>query len=223
MDKKTIIPITTVILILIIACRQNGPAEASRPPQAVSPQAISIESSQVTEIDSPTLKQVIESALAQTKQTVGYDPAYVRIDYPGGDVPINTGVCSDVVVRSLRRAGVDLQKEVHEDMKRNFSAYPNSWGLARPDPNIDHRRVPNLMTYFKRMGKSLDISSVAKDYLPGDVIAWRLDNGLLHIGIVSNVRAGNTERHTVVHNIGAGAQLEDVLFAWRIIGHYRYF
>lgn len=217
-NRAFIIPLAMVILLLTFACRQAGPAEASRAPQVVL-----MESSQVTQIDSPLLKQVVESALAQTSQTVGYDPAYVRIDYPGGDVPIRTGVCSDVVVRSLRRAGVDLQKEVHEDMRRNFSAYPKNWGLARPDSNIDHRRVPNLMTYFKRMGKSVGVTSEAKDYLPGDVIAWQLGNGLLHIGIVSNVRARNTERHAVVHNIGAGARLEDVLFAWRIIGHYRYF
>ncbi len=218
MHKSVIIPLIAVCMFVTIACRQNGPVEAARRASASS-----IESPQLTHIDSPLLKKVIDSAIEQTAQTVGYDPAYVKLDYPGGDVPIRTGVCSDVVVRSLRRAGVDLQKEVHEDMKRNFAAYPKMWGLARPDSNIDHRRVPNLMTYFKRAGKAREITADSKDYLPGDLVAWELDNGLLHIGIVSNVRPNGGERHAVVHNIGAGARLEDVLFSWRIIGHYRYF
>jgi uncharacterized protein YijF (DUF1287 family) len=217
MNKSVIAAFITVILVLTIACRQSHPAEAA-PPATGATQA-----PQTTHIESAAVKQVIEAAVEQTKQTVGYDPAYVRMDYPGGDVPLNTGVCSDVVVRALRRAGVDLQKEVHEDMKSNFAAYPKLWRLARPDPNIDHRRVPNLMTYFKRAGKAIEITSSSKDYLPGDVVAWRLDNGLLHIGIVSNIRSRENERHFVIHNIGAGARLEDVLFSWRIIGHYRYF
>jgi uncharacterized protein YijF (DUF1287 family) len=218
MYKNAIILLVVISLFATIACKQNGPVEASRRASSVS-----IESSQLTRVDSPLLKKVIDSAIEQTTQTIGYDPAYVKLDYPGGDVPIQTGVCSDVVVRSLRRAGVDLQKEVHEDMRRNFAAYPKLWGLARPDSNIDHRRVPNLMTYFKRAGKAREITADSKDYLPGDVVAWELDNGLLHIGIVSNIRPSGGERHAVVHNIGAGTRLEDVLFSWRIIGHYRYF
>ena len=216
--KSVIIPIIAASLVVTISCHQNEPVEAAR--QASS---TSIQSPQSTHVDSPLLKKVIDSAIEQTTQTVGYDPAYVKLDYPGGDVPLRTGVCADVIVRSLRHAGVDLQKEVHEDMKRNFAAYPKMWGLARPDSNIDHRRVPNLMTYFKRAGKAREITADSKDYLPGDVVAWELDNGLLHIGIVSNVKPGNGERHAMVHNIGAGARLEDVLFSWRIIGHYRYF
>ena len=218
MRKSVIIPLVALCLFAAIACRQNRPIEAARQ-ASIAP----IESPRSTHIDSPLLKKVIDSAIEQTTQTVGYDPAYVKLDYPGGDVPLRTGVCADVIVRSLRRAGVDLQKEIHEDMKRNFAAYPKMWGLARPDSNIDHRRVPNLMTYFKRTGKALEITADSKDYLPGDVVAWELDNGLLHIGIVSNVRPGGGERHAMVHNIGAGARLEDVLFSWRIIGHYRYF
>ena len=218
MRKSVIILLVVVSLFVTIACQPNGPAEAARPVIASSN-----ESPQLTPIDSPLLKKVIDSAIEQTAQTVGYDPAYVKLDYPGGDVPIRTGVCADVIVRSLRRAGIDLQKEVHEDMKRNFTAYPRLWGLAGPDSNIDHRRVPNLMTYFKRAGKAREITSDSKDYLPGDVVAWQLDNGLLHIGIVTNLKPNGSERHAVVHNIGAGARLEDVLFSWRIIGHYRYF
>ena len=169
------------------------------------------------------LRPVVESALEQTGQTTVYDPAYIKLTYPGGDLPIERGVCADVIVRAFRKGGVDLQKEVHEDMARDFAAYPNRWGLKAPDANIDHRRVPNLMTYFKRHGKALPITERAKDYEPGDVVAWDLGGGLTHIGIVVNRRARDGERYYVVHNIGAGARLEDVLFAWRQIGHYRYF
>jgi uncharacterized protein YijF (DUF1287 family) len=171
----------------------------------------------------PTIKRVIEAAIEQTRYTLRYDPSYARIGYPGGDVPLDRGVCSDVIVRAFRKAGVDLQKEVHEDMRRNFSAYPNRWGLARPDTNIDHRRVPNLMTYFKRKEKSLPVTTDAKDYLPGDVVAWDLGGGILHIGLVTDRLSDSSGNYTIIHNIGAGARLEDVLLSWRIIGHYRYF
>ncbi len=135
-----------------------------------------------------------------------------------GDVPQDSGVCSDVIIRAFRAGGVDLQKDLHEDMLRAFKDYPNEWGLRAPDRNIDHRRVPNLMTYFRRRGRALPVSMHRKDYAAGDVIAWRLPNGRPHIGIV--VDSG---RRKMVHNIGAGARLEDVLFTWKIIGHYRYF
>lgn len=184
--------------------------------RAASPQAVSVE---VT----PALRPVLESALEQTRVTVGYDPAYVRLAYPGGDVPMTTGVCSDVIVRAFRKGGVDLQKAVHEDMASNFAAYPTRWGLREPDTNIDHRRVANLMTYFTRLKKSLPITANAKDYLPGDLVAWDLGRGLLHIGIVANAHPPQSEKYYMIHNIGAGAQMEDVMFAWRIIGHYRYF
>src|SRR5215470_4795569 len=173
--------------------------------------------------DSSTLSKVIDSAIDQTKVTNSYDPAYSRIDYPGGDVPLAKGVCSDVIVRAFRNGGVDLQKEIHEDMLQNFSAYPNRWGARKPDSNIDHRRVANLMTYFDRNGKSLPVTSVRKEYLPGDVVAWDLGNELLHIGIVTNVLSASGSGYMIVHNIGAGARLEDVLFSWKVIGHYRYF
>jgi uncharacterized protein len=169
------------------------------------------------------LKKVIDSAIEQTRQTLKYDPSYVKLDYPGGDPPIEGGVCSDVIVRAFRKGGVDLQKEIHEDISRNFSAYPKLWGAKRPDRNIDHRRVANLMTYFDRQGKTLPITSDSKDYLPGDVVAWRLDNGLYHIGIVSNILREDKKSYYIIHNIGDGTRVEDVLFSWRIIGHYRYF
>jgi len=171
----------------------------------------------------PQVKQMIDGALAQAGVTTGYDPSYISLGYPGGDVNPQTGVCSDVVIRSFRKAGVDLQKEVHEDMVGAWNEYPKKWGLERPDANIDHRRVPNLMTYFKRKGTAMLISNNPGDYQPGDVIAWDLGNGLDHIGIVTNIWSIDQQRCLIIHNIGAGARVEDVLFSWPIKGHYRYF
>ena len=173
--------------------------------------------------DATPLEKINASAIEQTTQTTSYDASYAKLDYPNGDVPSSTGVCADVVVRAFRKAGIDLQKELHEDMKKNFSKYPRKWGARRPDTNIDHRRVPNLMTWLDRRNKSLPITKNAKDYLPGDVVAWELDNGLPHIGMVSKIKIEGEDRYAVVHNIGLGARLEDVLFAWKIAGHYRYF
>ena len=172
---------------------------------------------------SPQLKQMLDGAIAQAGVTTGYDPSYVKLDYPNGDVPERTGVCSDVVVRAIRKAGVDLQKEVHEDMKAARGEYPTKWGAIGPDRNIDHRRVLNLMTYFTRQGKSLPISNTATDYQPGDIVAWELTSGIDHIGIVTNMLSESDDRYLIVHNIGAGTRIEDVLFAWTIKGHYRVF
>ncbi len=172
---------------------------------------------------SPQLKQMLDGAIAQAGVTTGYDPSYVALDYPGGDVPEKTGVCSDVVVRAFRKAGIDLQKEVHEDMKARRSEYPNKWGTSNPDRNIDHRRVLNLMTYFRRQGKSVPISNSAKNYQPGDIVAWELTSGIDHIGIVTNMLSDSEDRYLIVHNIGAGTRIEDVLLAWTIKGHYRFF
>lgn len=174
-------------------------------------------------INSPVLKRVVEDAIEQTTYTLSYDQSYVKLDYPGGDVPRERGACSDVIIRAFRRGGVDLQQKIHEDMTQSFPAYPQKWGLAKPDANIDHRRVLNLMTYFARQGKSVQISRNAGDYLPGDVVAWDLGGGTTHIGLVTNIIVENTESLQVAHNIGAGVRVEDVLFSWRIIGHYRYF
>jgi uncharacterized protein YijF (DUF1287 family) len=173
--------------------------------------------------DATPLEKVNAGAIEQTRQTTGYDASYVKLAYPNGDVPPGSGVCADVVVRAFRKAGVDLQKELHEDMGKNFSKYPQKWGARKPDSNIDHRRVPNLMTWFDRQGKSQPITGNADDYLPGDVVAWDLGNGLLHIGLVSKIKVAGANRRAVVHNIGQGARLEDALFQWKIIGHYRYF
>jgi hypothetical protein len=140
-------------------------------------------------------------------------------------VPADTGVCADVVIRAYRAVGVDLQKEVHEDMKLNFSAYPRKWKwhATRPDTNIDHRRVPNLMTFFSRKGTSLEITRRADDYAPGDIVTWNLAGDLPHIGIVVDQKLGGRGPYLMVHNIGQGPKMEDVLFDWKITGHYRYF
>ncbi|MGB7926464.1 MAG: DUF1287 domain-containing protein [Pyrinomonadaceae bacterium] len=183
------------------------------------------ETQRAVPIESPVVRRVVEAAIEQAQYTLYYDPAYVALEYPGGDVPLERGVCSDVLVRAFRKGGgVDLQKEVHEDMNRNFSAYPKKWGLKKTDANIDHRRVPNLMTYFERKKKALPLSTRAEDYLPGDVVAWELNDGLLHIGMVTNILSEATPPgYQIVHNIGGGARVEDALFSWKIIGHYRYF
>jgi uncharacterized protein len=171
--------------------------------------------------DTPQIRKAVDSAIEQTRQTFEYDPSYVKLEYPNGDVPLVRGVCADVIVRAFRSAGMDLQKEVHEDMVRHFSAYPARWGARKPDSNIDHRRVPNLMTLFDRSGRSVPTTRKPSDYVPGDVVAWELDNHLLHIGIVTDAIAAGSQNYLAVHNIGEGAKLEDVLMAWKIIGHYR--
>jgi uncharacterized protein YijF (DUF1287 family) len=191
--------------------------------RAVPIGAREIAAAQKIRADAHPLERVTADAIEQTTQTTSYDPSYVKLDYPNGDVPIDRGVCADVIVRAFRKGGVDLQQELHEDMKRNFGKYPQKWGAKKPDRNIDHRRVPNLMTWFDRRGKSLTLSKDAGDYQPGDVVAWELDNGLYHIGLVSEIKVDGSDRQAIVHNISSGAKLEDVLFAWKIIGHYRYF
>ena len=175
-------------------------------------------------IDSPAIKAIVEAALEQTKLTTGYSQDYFVISYPNGDPPIGTGACTDVVIRAFRKGGVDLQKEVHEDMSADFGEYPKKWGLTRPDTNIDHRRVPNLQTFFTRKKKSLPVTSSPHDYRPGDIVTYDLDGkGMTHIGLVSNLRNSAGDRFMLVHNIGAGTRAEDVLFNWKITGHFRYF
>lgn len=168
--------------------------------------------------------QLIQAALNQTKQLVIYNPTYFKIPYPNGDVPARFGVCTDVVIRAYRQLGIDLQQEVHQDIKANFSIYPaeRMWNQNKPDTNIDHRRVPNLQTFFTRKGKKLKVTDNAEDYQPGDLVTWMLGNKLPHIGIVVDKKSEDGERYLIVHNVGAGPQLEDVLFAYPISGHYRY-
>jgi uncharacterized protein len=170
------------------------------------------------------LNRFVAAAVERTHHTVTYDPGYVAIDYPGGDVPADSGVCSDEVIRVYRVLGLDLQKEVHEDIVKNPSAYPlERWKQTHPDRNIDHRRVPNLMVFLSRKGEELPVTDRAGDYQPGDLVAWDLGNGHLHIGMVVDQKGLLSRRHMIVHNIGAGPKMEDVLFDWKIIGHYRYF
>ena len=170
-------------------------------------------------------RRLVAAAVERTHHSVRYVSAYVRIPYPGGDVPSDTGVCTDEIIRSYRAVGVDLQKEVHEDMVQNFGAYPNKqrWLLAHPDANIDHRRVPNLMVFFQRKGEGLSITNRGEDYAPGDLVTWDLGGGVPHIGIVVDQKARWSGRYMIVHNIGEGPKMEDVLFNWKITGHYRYF
>lgn len=164
--------------------------------------------------------RIVAAARQQIGVTKEYDPSYVTLRYPGGDVPIHTGVCSDVLVRALRQVGIDLQKELHEDMGKDFGAYPQKWGLKRPDKNIDHRRVPNLMRYFERHQIAmLDNLQARETYRAGDIVTWDLGSGVLHIGIVSDRTTGRIPR--IIHNIGRGAQEEDILFHYRVVGHYR--
>lgn len=167
-------------------------------------------------------QRLVEAAWEQTRQRVVYDGAYQRIAYPMGDVAPDRGVCTDVVIRAYRAQGIDLQQLVHEDMKANFSLYPQLWGLRRPDSNIDHRRVPNLQTYFRRFGESLPVSAKADNYREGDLVTWMLPGNLPHIGIVSARRTQDGKRPLIIHNIGAGPQEEDALYVAPITGHYRF-
>lgn len=188
-------------------------------------QLATVERPALSAITSANVRKVLESANNQLAVTRHYTQDYFGLEYPNGDPPPETGACADVIVRAFRAAGIDLQKEIHEDLKNNLSAYPlRKWKQKSTDKNIDHRRVPNLQTFFTRKGKSLRVSRKPSDYLPGDVVAWDLNgNGLTHIGIVSNVFNPATDRYLIIHNIGSGAMLEDRLFDWKVIGHYRYF
>ena len=217
------------LVIFLSSCYQTDPGRVSVPlasdhpaSPAATPQPTPVVKA-LPRNASTQLKQLIEATLAQPGVTIGYDPAYVGIAYPNGDVPLETGVCADVIVRAFRKTGIDLQKEVHEDMVRAWSEYPKKWGAAGTDANIDHRRVLNLTTYLTRQRKSLPVTSKRDDYIPGDIVSWDLGNGIDHIGLVVNVWSETNKGYLIVHNIGAGARLEDVLLNWQITGHYRYF
>lgn len=204
------------LLIFLVSCQWQNESNASLPSSQRPP----------VETISESQKQSKNYRLAKAAESIinpkiVYDPKYVVLDYPNGDVPPQTGVCTDVVVRSFRKIGIDLQKEVHEDMAKNFSKYPKKWGRNAPDRNIDHRRVPNLMTYFERKGYAESVTQQANNYQPGDIVSWVLDNGMTHIGIVSTQRSEDGKRFQMVHNIGGGQVLEDCLFSYTITGHYR--
>ena len=180
---------------------------------------------QPTSVRTPSavfVQELIRAAVAQTSVPVVYDGSYRRIPYPGGDVPAHVGVCTDLIVRAYRKVGVDLQVRVHEDMRTAFASYPHSWGLSRPDPSIDHRRVPNLQTYLRRRGAQLPVTADAPEYLPGDLVTWMLPGNLPHIGLVTDQRSPDGRRPLVAHNIGRGPEVEDMLFSFPVTGHYRY-
>ena len=203
--------LSLMVVALLAGCRQQtDSAQTSAPPQAAieAPPAVI----------SPPL---VAAARAQIGVTTRYDPAYFSLSYPNGDPPLDRGVCTDVVIRALRTQGIDLQQRINDDMRGSFAAYPQLWGLSRPDRNIDHRRVPNQMRWFQREGWELPISALAKDYAAGDIVAWKLNgNGLLHVGIVSDRRLDDGTP-LVLHNIAQGTQEQDLLFRHTIIGHYR--
>lgn len=204
------------VLLLALVCT-SGCQPASPPPPHADAHA-SAPTPPAPQTPSPPL---VVAARAQVGVTTRYDPAYHVLAYPGGDVPADRGVCTDVVVRALRSQGVDLQARVHEDMRADFGAYPAIWGLSRPDRNIDHRRVPNLMRWFERQGWQQPISAIAVDYAAGDIVAWKLTgNGLLHVGIVSDRRLADGTP-LILHNIARGTREENLLFQHAIIGHYR--
>jgi uncharacterized protein YijF (DUF1287 family) len=168
------------------------------------------------------LSRLISAAHERTTHSVRYEPAYVRIAYPNGDVPSDTGVCTDEIIRIYRTVGIDLQKLVHEDMQQNRAAYPRFGNYNGTDTNIDHRRVPNLMVFFARKGKSLPITNRIEDYAPGDLVTWDLGGNVPHIGILVDTKSPQSGRYMIVHNIGRGPKMEDVLFDWKITGHYEY-
>ena len=217
--RRAVATIAYLVLLITAGCQRQyvtGKGVVVEIPRSAVAQPLPISAA-------PKLKLFLDAALEQSKVTTGYDPSYVKLDYPNGDVPRETGVCSDVVVRAFRGAGIDLQKEVHEDMTRAWAEYPRKWGARGTDANIDHRRVLNLATWFERQGKSLAVTNERGDYLPGDVVAWELSSGVEHIGILTNIASEPDKHFLIVHNIGGGAHLEDALLSWKIIGHYRYF
>lgn len=194
---------------------------------SLSKSVVSPNSSKLIRLKSPGKSEdfyykLAYAASSLTDRNVIYDASYVQIKYPGGDVPKNRGVCTDMVIRAYRKLGIDLQVDVHKDMTKNFNLYPKSFGLSKPDTNIDHRRVPNLMTFFKRKGNNLPITQKYEDYSPGDIVSVDFGGGLKHVAIVSAYKLRGTNRLLMVHNGGYGQVMEDALFRWKIIGHYRY-
>ncbi|MFB9077431.1 DUF1287 domain-containing protein [Flavobacterium procerum] len=169
-------------------------------------------------------QKLSQAAISIIDPSIDYDPAYFAIKYPNGDVPANKGVCTDVIIRAYRKLGIDLQKEVHEDMIKNFSRYPNlkKWGMRKTDTNIDHRRVPNLEVFFERKGTKLPVTQNAEDYKTGEIVTWLINNKLPHIGIVTDQKSKDGKRNLIVHNVGNGQVLEDCLFEYKIVGHFMF-
>ena len=196
------------LYLLIVACAP-GPTPSSGPAPAAPGPAFEVD---------PFSRQLIDAALERTRHRVRYDGAYRSIAYPGGDVPDDIGVCTEVIIRSYRGVGIDLQKEVHEDISAAFAVYPKNWGLRRPDANIDHRRVPNLRTFLRRQGAELPPTA---EFRPGDIVTWKLRGNLPHIGLLIDRLSADGTRLLVVHNVGAGPKVDDALLRYEITGHYR--
>lgn len=201
-----------LILIVFLSCKKSETPLVTQ------------NSSDVTVIENPTTfeEKLSNAALSIIDASIAYTPDYISIKYPNGDVPATTGVCSDVVIRAYRRLGIDLQKEVHEDMKANFSKYPTKWGLKKTDTNIDHRRVPNLEVFFTRKGEKLTVSENPNDYKTGELVTWMIGDKLPHIGIITHKKSADGKRPLIVHNVGGGQVLEDCLFNYTIVGHFKY-
>lgn len=201
----------TLIILSLFSCvqKENSIITFSKVPEALT---YSFE------------QKLSEAAISIIDPSIQYDPAYFAIKYPSGDVPSGKGVCTDVIIRAYRKLGIDLQKEVHEDMNANFALYPNlkKWGMTKTDTNIDHRRVPNLEVFFERKGTKLAVSENAKDYKTGEIVTWMINNKLPHIGIVTNKKSDDGKRNLIVHNVGGGQVLEDCLFEYKIVGHFKY-
>ncbi|RRU03355.1 DUF1287 domain-containing protein [Stenotrophomonas sp. 278] len=213
MGNRDIALVLGIWMVLVGGCQRGTPQQAAESATDALPS--------ITTAPSVASPPLVTAARAQIGRTVLYDPAYVVLAYPGGDVPEDRGVCTDVIVRALREQGLDLQQRVHEDMRADFGSYPAQWGLTRPDRNIDHRRVPNLMRWFERQGWEQPASVKASDFAAGDIVAWKLSgSGLLHVGIVSDRRASDGTP-LILHNIARGTREENLLFAHTIIGHYR--
>jgi uncharacterized protein YijF (DUF1287 family) len=199
-----------LIVILFLGCGQKEKNKI----QAVN-----------TEASATTFEEKLsKAAISIIDPSIDYDPSYISIKYPNGDVPKSKGVCTDVVIRAYRKLDIDLQKEVHEDMKANFSKYPNlqKWGMTKTDTNIDHRRVPNLEIFFERKGMKLVVTENANDYKTGEIVTWMINEKLPHIGIITNKKSADGKRNLIVHNVGYGQVLEDCLFSYKIVGHYKY-
>ncbi len=228
LGEKKFIRVLVVILVVagLQGCTANSPTPSPIAPTTSAPfQPIAPTTGAPTAVAGVTDSigtRVALAAEAQVGVTTIYDAQYVKLAYPNGDVPIERGTCTDVVVRAFRAIGVDLQVRVYEDMQRNLNAYPKDWGLTAPDPNIDHRRVQNLTKYFERMGKQVREIDADDNFKPGDVVAWQLGGWMQHIGIVAVDRVPGTNRNYIIHNIGAGTQKEDALRSFPIIGHYRW-
>ncbi len=203
------LPLILLVILFSFGCKK---AEKNK---------LKTENISVAAIENPSTfeEKLSNAAISIIDENVVYTPDYVSLKYPNGDVPAKTGVCSDVVIRAYRKLGIDLQKEVHEDMKANFSKYPTKWGLKKADTNIDHRRVPNLEVFFERKGKKLEVSNNPNDYKTGEIVTWMINGKLPHIGIVTHKKSidGNP---MIVHNVGGGQVAEDCLFSWEIVGHY---